>query len=260
MEQPLVSVITPIYNCEKFLEKCILSVQNQTYCNWEMILIDDASTDGSSKIAKDIAAENTSIIYEKFSENKGAAVARNRAIELARGEFIAFLDADDFWAPDKLEVQVEYMLKNKCDVSFSSYAIVDEEGAPTGKTVFALPELSYNKLLRNNYVGNLTGMYHCKTLGKIYSPDLRKRQDWGLWLNALKKSNRPAMGIPLVLSYYRKRKNSMSTNKFALLKHNYLFYKKYLGVSTPKACYRMGIFLIEYFFVRPSQIKKYPKI
>src|SRR5690606_15080945 len=113
---PLISIITPVYNSEKFLEAAILSVQNQTYSNWELILVDDASTDNSESIAREFFTEDSRIIYEKLPVNGGPAVSRNRAIELAKGQYIAFLDSDDFWAPDKLEIQLEFMQKNNCDV------------------------------------------------------------------------------------------------------------------------------------------------
>ncbi len=249
---PLISVITPVYNSEKFLEAAIASVQNQTYSNWQLILIDDASTDKSEEVARQFFLEDSRIIYEKLSKNSGSAIARNRAIELATGQYIAFLDSDDFWAPDKLQIQLEFMQKNDCDVSFTSYHVVDELGNSTRRKVVALPSLSYEKLLRNNYIGNLTGMYRCETIGKIFSPEIRKRQDWGLWLKAVKKSGKPARGIRAELAFYRQRKDSLSGNKIALLKHNFQFYKDHLKQSYPSALYSMGIFLWEYMVVRPK--------
>src|SRR5690606_6691308 len=167
-DKPLISVITPIYNSEKFLETALMSVQNQTYPNWELILIDDASTDGSERIARKFYSEDSRIHYEKLNVNSGPAVSRNRATEVANGDFIAFLDSDDFWAPDKLEIQLEFMQKNMCDVSYSSYFIVDENGNSLKKRIAAMPSLTYEKQLRNNYIGNLTGMYRIKTIGKVY--------------------------------------------------------------------------------------------
>lgn len=253
---PLISIVTPVYNSEKFLGAAITSVQNQTYANWELILIDDASKDNSEKIAAEFYNEDDRIIYEKLLVNGGPAVSRNRAIELSKGEYIAFLDSDDFWAPDKLEIQIDFMQKHNCDVSFTSYLQVDEQGNSLGKRIVAMPILSYEKLLRNNYVGNLTGMYRSETIGKVFSPLIRKRQDWGLWLEAIKRSGKPALGIQLDLSFYRIRKNSVSTNKFGLLKHNFFFYKNHLGLSWPVAIYSMARFLWEYFLVRPKFIQK----
>ncbi len=255
-ETPLISIVTPVYNSEKFLEDAITSVQNQTYSNWQLILIDDASSDNSEKIAEEFYLEDSRIIYERLPVNGGPAVSRNRAIELAKGDYIAFLDSDDFWAPDKLEIQVDFMQRNNCDVSFTSYLQVDEEGNSLGRRVVAMPTLSYEKLLLNNYVGNLTGMYRNETIGKVFSPHIRKRQDWGLWLEAIERSGKPALGIQLDLSFYRLRRNSVSTNKLGLLKHNFLFYKNHLGLSWPVAIYAMARFLWEYFLVRPKYIQK----
>lgn len=256
MDIPLISIITPIYNSEKFLEAAITSVQHQTYSNWELILVDDASTDGSENIAREFYLEDSRIIYEKLSVNCGPAVSRNRAIELAKGEYIAFLDSDDFWAPDKLEIQLDFMQRKDCDVSFSSYLLVDEGGNSLGRRVVAMPTLSYEKQLRNNYIGNLTGMYRSGTIGKVFSPELRKRQDWGLWLEAIRRSGKPALGIRLDLAFYRKRKDSVSTNKLGLLKHNFFFYKNHLGKSWGASIYSMSRFLWEYFLVRPKFIQR----
>lgn len=255
MNAPIISIITPVYNSERFLEAAITSVQNQTYSNWQLILIDDASTDSSAKIAKEFYREDIRIIYEKMPTNQGAAVCRNKAIEMAKGDYIAFLDSDDFWAPDKLEIQLDFMQRKNCDVSFSNYLLIDEDGNSLGRRVIALPSLSYKKQLRNNYIGNLTGMYRTAAIGKVLAPPLRKRQDWGLWLDAIKRSGKPAMGIPVDLAYYRKRRNSMSTNKFKLLKSNFIFYKTYLSCSSIMAIYYMLVFLGEYFLVRPKYIK-----
>lgn len=253
---PLISIITPVYNASEFIEYTVNSVLHQTYSNWELILIDDGSTDGSKEKCDEISKTNPRIYFEAQSINKGAAFCRNRATQLATGEFIAFLDSDDFWTPDKLEIQVDFMQRTDCDVSFSNYLHIDQEGNPLNRRVIALPMLSYHKQLRNNYIGNLTGMYRNERIGKVFSPLLRKRQDWGLWLEAIKRSGKPALGIPADLAFYRIRKSSMSTNKVGLIKYNFLFYRNYLGQSFPTALFSLGKFFIEYFFVRPKCIEK----
>lgn len=253
---PLISIVTPVYNASDFIEQTVNSVLFQTYPHWELILIDDASTDGSDRICAEISKTDPRIHFEAQLINKGAAFCRNRATELATGEFIAFLDSDDFWTPDKLEIQVDFMQRTDCDVSFSNYLHVDEEGNPLNRRVVALPVLSYQKQLRNNYIGNLTGMYRNGRIGKVFSPRLRKRQDWGLWLEAIKRSGKPALGIKRDLAFYRLRKDSMSTNKFRLVKYNFLFYRDYLGQSFPNALFSLGRFFIEHFFVRPRYIEK----
>ncbi len=256
MEAPLVSIIIPIYNSEKFLEAALTSVQNQTYSNWELILIDDASTDSSAQVAREFYLEDQRITYERLPENQGTAVCRNRGIAMAKGDFIAFLDSDDFWLPDKLELQVDFMQRHDCDVSYTNYLLIDEEGNSLHRRVVAMPKLSYKKQMRNNYIGNLTGMYRSKTIGKVFSPKLRKRQDWGLWLEAIKRSGKPALGIQVDLAFYRKRRDSISTDKVSLVKYNFLFYRNHLDQSLPQSIWSLGRFFFEYFFVRPRYIQR----
>jgi teichuronic acid biosynthesis glycosyltransferase TuaG len=243
-----------MFNSEEFISESINSVINQSYHNWELLLMDDCSTDKTIEIVNQYIVENNKIKLFKSELNKGAAYSRNRGIESAQGDYIAFLDADDLWKPNKLEIQIAFMETNQCDVYFSSYEQIDEKGKPLNKLIQALPELTYQKYLKSNYIGNLTGIYNAKTLGKITAPNLRKRQDWLLWLAAIKKSGKPAQGIQESLAYYRVRKNSMSSNKIDLLKHNYWVYKKGLGFSTLKSIGYMLIFLNEHFFIKSKQM------
>ncbi|MEW4922393.1 glycosyltransferase family 2 protein [Algibacter sp. 2305UL17-15] len=248
-----VSIITATYNSGCFIAETIQSVLNQSHTNWELLIIDDASTDNTFQIVNAFSKANSKIKVFQNTVNEGAAITRNKGVKAAEGDYIAFLDADDLWKPNKLEKQLDFMMKHNCDVSFSSYDLMDEEGKPLNKTVKALPKLSYRKFLKCNYIGNLTGMYNAKHLGKIYAPNLRKRQDWLLWLNAVKKSSTPALGMDDALAVYRVRKNSISSNKFNLLKYNYLVFKKGLGFSTLKSVYYLSVFLFEYFFVKSKQ-------
>ena len=252
--KPLVSIITPMYNSEAFIDQTIKSILGQTYTNWELWLIDDCSTDNTIALVTKYVAMHDNIQLLSNATNAGAAISRNKGIEASHGDFIAFLDADDLWMPNKLEIQVNVMLTQNCDVSFSSYKQINEAGQSLNKLVKALPQLSYKKYLKTNYIGNLTGMYNAKTLGKIKAPNLRKRQDWLLWLSAIKKSGKPALGIQQPLAYYRVRANSISSNKLELLKHNYWVYKKGLGFSTIKSIYSMVIFIYEHFFVKSRLI------
>ncbi|QNJ97471.1 glycosyltransferase family 2 protein [Constantimarinum furrinae] len=254
--KPLVSVITPLYNAEGFIAHTIASIQKQTYTQWELILVDDASTDTSLKIAKSHAKEDPRIKVFSIERNEGAAYCRNYATRLATGEYIAFLDADDLWHSQKLEIQLQFMQQNDCAVSFTSYLHIDELGNSLHKRIVALPKLSYAKQHRNNYIGNLTGMYSVEKLGKIEAPKIRKRQDWAVWLEAIDRSGKPALGIDQDLAYYRVRKGSISANKSKLIKYNYRFYRTYLGYNPLKAFYNLCLFFVEYFFVRPKYIQK----
>jgi glycosyltransferase involved in cell wall biosynthesis len=241
-----------MFNSETFIAKTINSIINQTYQNWELILIDDYSTDKTLQIAQDFIV-NSKIKLVKNKTNQGVAISRNKGIEFAKGDFIAFLDADDLWKPEKLSKQIAFMKAKNCDVCFSSYDLINEKGSVLNKQIRALPVLSYKKLLKSNYIGNLTGIYSAEKLGKITTSNLRKRQDWLLWLAAIKKSGKPAKSIQESLAYYRVRDNSISSKKMSLLKYNYAVYKRGLGFSAIKSLYSMVVFLKEHFFVKAKQ-------
>ncbi|AXP80574.1 Putative teichuronic acid biosynthesis glycosyltransferase TuaG [Mariniflexile rhizosphaerae] len=243
-----------MFNSEAYISETIHSVINQTYTNWELLLIDDGSHDKTIAIANQFIAQKPNIKLLKNNANLGATISRNKGIEQAKGKYIAFLDADDLWKPNKLQIQIEFMEAQNCDVCFSSYEQIDETGKPLNKLIKALPELTYQKYLKSNYIGNLTGIYNAKVLGKIKAPSLRKRQDWLLWLAAVKTSGKPAKGIEESLAYYRVRKDAMSSKKINLLKYNYWVYRKGLGFSSLKSVYYMLIFLSEHFFVKSKQV------
>lgn len=252
---PYISIITPVYNVGQYLEETIASVQNQTYSHWEHIIIDDASTDDSLKIIKKAAQADQRICYQSLPQNKGAAYARNLATEMAKGTYIAFLDADDLWHPEKLEKQLDFMQTHKGKVSYTSYIQIDEQGNSLHKRIKARPQLTYRQQLANNYVGNLTGIYHVASLGKITTPNLRKRQDWALWLEAIKRSNQPALGLQKDLAYYRVRKGGLSASKWKLIPYNFAFYRKHLGFSFLKSVLWLVRFFYEYFVVRSQWIE-----
>lgn len=251
----LVSIITPLYNAANYISETITSIQKQTYAHWELIIVDDLSTDTSLSLAEAFASTDDRIKVIPSTANRGAAVCRNHATELATGTYIAFLDSDDMWHPQKLEKQLQFMQNNSCDVSYTSYVHMDEVGKPLKKRVIALPSLSYKKQHSNNYVGNLTGIYNASVLGKILAPNIRKRQDWAVWLEAIKRSGKPALGLQEDLAFYRVHPHSMSANKFKLIKHNYNFYRTYAGHSKIASVYYLGLFFWEYFVERPKQIQ-----
>ncbi|MGM1054680.1 MAG: glycosyltransferase family 2 protein [Bacteroidota bacterium] len=254
MNEPLVSVIMPAFNAADYISEAIASVQNQTYKNWELFVIDDFSTDGTCSIVENIIKLEPRIQLLKNLENEGAGATRNKGITAAKGDFIAFLDADDLWLPEKLEVQIKFMKENQLAMSFSSYYLISEKGAYHSEGILALPKLTYKKLLKANYVGNLTGMYDVSKTGKIYSPLLRKRQDWALWLSVLKKV-KIAKGIQQPLACYRIRKNGISTNKWGLIKYNYQVYRRFLNFGSLKSSGYMILFLWEQFFVKRKREK-----
>lgn len=252
MRTPLVSVITPTYNTEAFISDTIDSVRAQSYTNWELVLVDDASSDRTVEILNSYAAIDDRIKVHILETNSGAAIARNTAIENASGAYIAFLDADDLWKPEKLTKQIAFMQEKNIAVSFTSYELMDEAGRSLGKMVKALPKVNFSKMLKSNYIGNLTGIYDAEELGKVYMPNIRKRQDWALWLTLVQKVGF-AYSLEAPLSRYRVRENSISSNKLNLLKYNYTIYRKALKFGAFKSTVYLLRFLIEHFFIKPKQ-------
>ncbi|WP_417859709.1 glycosyltransferase family 2 protein [Winogradskyella sediminis] len=253
--QPLVSIITPMYNNANVIEKTIRSVLKQTYSNWELLLVDDASTDEIETVLKPYVDKDSRIKLFVHKNNEGAAKARNLGTKMAKGNYIAFLDADDLWESHKLQLQVAQLKSNNTDVCYGSYEWVDSNGKSLNKKVHVLKSLTYNKLLKANYIGNLTGIYNSEKLGKIYTKDLKKRQDWLLWLEALKRSEKPAVGIIKTIAYYRITEGSLSSNKTNLIKHNFNVYRIGLGFSFLKSVVYLIQFFNEHLLVKKRLIR-----
>ena len=187
MVEGLVSVITPTYNCGKFIGATIASVQNQDYNNWEMIIVDDCSQDETKNIVTEIAAKDDRIKYFCLEKNSGAAVARTKAMQLANGEYMAFLDSDDLWVPNKLTSQLAFMKDNGYAFTCTAYEQIDENGELLGKVIKTISKTDYNRLLLDCPVGNSTVVYSVKQMGKFEVPNIRKRNDDALWLKMLKQ-------------------------------------------------------------------------
>lgn len=247
--QDKVSIITPTYNSEAFISETITSVQNQTYPYWEMIIVDDASTDNTVEIIKQFVEKDNRIKFFVLDENQGPGNARQTALEQTTGRYISFLDSDDLWKTEKLEKQLAFLNQNKTGFSFSSYECIDENGEPIGKMVVAPKTLTYNMLFFGNFVGNLTGIYDSGKFGKIAISKIKKRQDWIMWLEILKQI-RKAPSIQESLAYYRIRQNSVSSSKMRLLKYNYAVYRKYHKLSVVYSFCSMLVFLVMHFTYR----------
>ena len=232
----LVSIITPSYNSSEFISLTISSVKAQTYQNWELIIVDDLSTDNSVEIIQSFMVNDKRIKLHKLSVNSGAGIARNKAIDLAKGTFIAFLDSDDLWLPDKLNLQIKFMIDNNYNLTHTSYKVINERGEDLKKTIFCESKLDYHQMLSSNKIGCLTAIYNTAILGKIYMPEIRKRQDYALWLKILKIESF-AYGLPDVLASYRDRNNSISNNKIEMLKWNWSLYKEIEKLSYFRATY-----------------------
>jgi teichuronic acid biosynthesis glycosyltransferase TuaG len=209
---PDVSIITPLHNAEAYMTKTVASVQAQNYPNWELILVDDASSDRSVQLAEAFASEDPRIRLIRLERNAGPAVARNRGVEAAQGRYIAFLDSDDFWHPDKLEKQLAFMRAKDAALSFTAYNMVD------GKSwlqiaVHDVPQVvTYEALLKTNEIG------------KVYFPLIRKRQDFALWLKILREHG-TAYGMKEVLADYAVRPDSVSSNRFSAAGYTWKVYR-----------------------------------
>lgn len=225
MTKDLVSIIMPTYNCGSFIAETIRSVQAQTYTNWEIVIVDDCSTDDTKAVVDSFILEDDRIKYHCLEENSGAAVARTRAMAIAEGEYMAFLDSDDLWMPDKLERQLAFMKDNGYAFSCTAYEQIDEESNSLGRVIKTVKKTDYNRLLLDCPVGNSSVMYHVGVMGKFEVPNIRKRNDDALWLQMLKKE-KYIYGMPDVLMRYRIRKNSISSNKLKVVKYHWILYRE----------------------------------
>lgn len=228
-----VSIITPTYNSEEFVMHTINSVLNQTYTNWEMLIVDDCSTDKTVEIIRQLGDSRIKVIVQ--DSNKGAAMARNRAIEEADGEYFAFLDSDDSWREDKLEMQIHFMQENNYNFTSTHYEHVNEEGIPTGTITKARKRLDYNGILKY-CPGNSTVIYNAKNLGVFFIPDIKRRNDFVMWLQVIKKA-KYNYGLLEPLTYYQVREGSLSSNKKTLIKYQWQVYREIEKLSLVKSLY-----------------------
>lgn len=218
----LVSIITPSYNTAKYIQETIESVLAQTYTNWEMIIVDDCSTDNTDEVVKPYLADSR-FKYLKNEKNSGAAVSRNRAIQEAKGKWIAFLDSDDLWYPEKLEKQIVFMRENNCHFSYTNYTEIDDVGNSLGTLWTGPKKVGKIRMAMFNYMGCLTVMYDREHVGLIQIADIKKRNDYALWVKVAKKCE--AFLLDETLATYRVRKNGSIMNRgknpLARMKYNY---------------------------------------
>lgn len=243
MEKGLVSIITPTYNCAKFIGKTIESVRRQTYEYWEMIIVDDCSTDNTKVIVNEFIEIDKRIKYFCLDINSGAAAARTKAMEIASGEYMAFIDSDDIWFENKLEKQIEFMRRYKVAFTCTSYEHIDEFGKSLNKIIKAVPRTSYNRLLLDCPVGNSSVMYHVEKMGKFCVPNIRKRNDDALWLKMLKKE-KYIYGMKDVLMKYRIRRDSISNNKLKVIKYHWILYRQIEHLSIIRSMFHISYWCI----------------
>lgn len=208
----LVSIIMPSWNTAKFIGETIQSVKNQTYTNWELLIVDDCSTDNTDEIVASFKDDR--IRYFHNEKNSGAALTRNKALREAKGEWIAFLDSDDLWAPTKLEHQINFMKKNGYSLSFTEYEKIDEESKPLNIYVSGPEKVNKRKMYNYDYIGQLTMMYSAKIFGLIQIKDIKKNNDYAIRLQLYKQSGTCAYLLKENLAKYRVRKVSISHDKF----------------------------------------------
>lgn len=208
----LVSVIMPSWNTSNFIAESIQSVIDQTYENWELIIVDDCSTDNTDEVVAKF--KDKRIRYFKNEKNSGAALSRNRALREARGEWIAFLDSDDLWSPDKFEHQINFMNKHGYTLSYTEYEKIDEESKPLRIYVSGPEKVNKHKMYNYDYIGQLTMMYSAKEFGLIQIKDIKKNNDYAIRLQLYKKSDTCAYLLKENLAKYRVRKVSISHDKF----------------------------------------------
>ena len=234
MEDEKVSIIMPAYNCERFITEAIHSVQAQTYTNWELIVVDDCSTDQTREIIEKFALEDRRIISLKNEKNSGAAASRNKAVEAASGRYMAFLDSDDLWIKDKLEKQIGFMRSKHYSFTCTSYEKMDESSKKLGIVIPAL-NADYEGLLKR-CPGNSTVIYDSNVLGKYKIPLIKKRNDYIMWLAVIKNA-KELHGLDIILGFHRVGMKSISSNKFSLVKYHWRIYREIEKLPIYKCIY-----------------------
>lgn len=221
----MVSIVTPTYNCGRFIAETIRSVQAQSYQNWEMLIIDDCSTDDTREIVANLALADSRIKYHCLEKNSGAAVARNTALRMAQGRWIAFLDSDDVWEPRKLELQIDFMIRNGYSFSCTDRDVIDENSRHIGRYITGPRRITKFGMLCYCWVGCLTVMYDKNKIGLIQIADIKKNNDYAIWLKAIKKSD--CYLLKEKLASYRIRTGSISNHSvFKLIKWHYKLFRE----------------------------------
>ncbi len=244
----LVSVIMPSWNTGEYIAKSIQSVIDQTYKNWELIIVDDCSTDNTDEVVKTFLKDRR-IIYLKNEKNQGAAITRNRAIREAQGEWIAFLDSDDLWDSKKLEKQLRYMIDNEYDLSYTEYEKIDENDRLINVYVSGPAVVNKRKIYNYDYIGHLTMMYNVNSYGLIQIKDIKKNNDYAIRLQLFKRKGTKAYLLRENLAKYRVRSKSISHDKISKkIKSHYDLFRycdeKSIGAAFWYTCWNMwfGVF------------------
>ena len=237
----LVSVIMPTYNCAEYIAQTLDSVLAQTVTDWEIRIADDCSTDRTEEVLAPYLSAYPNIHYTRMAKNGGPAAARTEAMRQAEGRYLAFLDSDDIWFPEKLEKQIDFMNRTGADFSATGYRLMNEDGSMQNIVCIPPEKTNYNKMVRlSNPIGNLTVMYDREALGNFEVPPIKKRNDFALWLQILKKTD-ACYGMPDVLGAYRTgRSGSVSSNKLKQAQYHWQLYREIERHSLPRCLYDMG--------------------
>ena len=226
----LISIITPYYNSSKFIDECVNSVLLQSYCNWELLLVDDCSNDNSKELLLNIEKKDGRIKVIFLDNNIGAANARNVAIQKAKGKYIAFLDSDDLWDSKKLDKQISFMVQNDIAFSFTSYESISENGLDIISVIKAPYKMTYNDYLKNTIIGCLTVVIDIEKVGDFEMPSIRSSHDMALWLLIMKRGF-DAYGLNENLAKYRVVSTSNTASKWRAAKDVWKIYRQFEKLS-----------------------------
>lgn len=232
----LVSIIMPCHNSEKWIIETIRSVQAQTYSNWELLITDDASQDGTKELIRQMQCDDSRIKLYSFEENRGAAAARNNSLAQAEGRFIAYLDSDDLWKEKKLELQLEFMHENAIAMCYTDYDIVEEDGTYR-KTIHVPKSVTYDQFLKRPITCTHSLVFDTSVVDKqlLVMPNIRRGQDGATWLCVLKNGHMGyALGVSL--AQYRRHEGSLSSNKLKAIKRVWYMYRKVEELPLHYAC------------------------
>jgi len=238
-----ISIVIPVYNAAPYLRETIQSVKAQTYPDWELILVDDASTDDSMEILQSYKAENIKVL--SMLKNKGPAAARNEGIRRAQGRYLTFLDADDIWDKDKLQKQLNFIKEKQCAFSFTGYEFADETAKRNGKIVSVPEKITYPEALKNTTISTITVMFDRRKLPTelLLMPENCQREDTATWWKILKKIDY-AYGLNEILSFYRKNSNGLSSNKIVAFKRSWNLYKNVEKLGLVKSIFYFSLHFV----------------
>lgn len=257
MNLELVSIITPSWNCGRFVEETIQSILSQTYSNWELLFQDDCSTDNIKEIVAKYAAIDHRIKYECNSQNSGAAITRNNALRRAKGKWIAFLDSDDIWLPDKLEKQIKFMQDNNYHFSYTGYCEINEQSKEIGKLISGPKHITKLGMFCFCWLGCLTVMYDREYIGLIQISDIKKNNDYAMWLKVCKKADAYLLDEPLA-KYRRGRTGSISTHGYiTLIKWHYKLFRESEQLGVVASAFITLVNLVCGVFKKIKYVKSY---